>query len=547
MSQTSGQGRRPLPDVCDTCIPGFDPRASAGDCVFCVGEASRYVDFIETHIQHVKGFSGPLILEDWQRAIVGNIFGWKRPDGTRRFRKVFVYVPRKNSKTTLVAAVVLAVLILDGQRGAEIYTAAGDRDQAALVYDIASKMVAQNSELIAICQAYTASKTILLPEDGSFIRSVSAEAGTKHGYSASCVVVDELHNQPNRELVDALTTSMGARALCGSPLTIYMTTAGHDRESLCYEEYDYACKVRDAVFCDIETLPVIYEADASLDWCSPRTWAIANPNLGVSVSLEYLVAECEKAQRIPAYENTFRRLYLNQWTQTNTKWIRLSDWQATASDMICKPGDECFVGLDLSATVDLTALCMAFPLPGGEFFLDFRFWVPEDRAHDREIRDRVPYLTWARQGFIRLIPGATIDQEFVRQEIIALRDLYSIRRVAVDPWQATYMMTSLMADGFDVCSFRQGYQSMSPACKRFESLLLASKLRVQPTPVMDWMIDNVCVTTDAAGNIKPDKGSSRDKIDGVVAALMAIGVSDATQDKPHAKQSVYEQRGLLVL
>ena len=524
-------------------IPGYDPWATAGDCVFDADAASIVLDFFPECLRHVKGeLAGtPFVLEPWQSAVVANLFGWKRPDGTRRYRRGMLYVPRKNGKTTLAAGILLYVLFCDGEPGAEIYSAAADRDQARLVFDQAAGMVRQDNDLYDRCTVYSAhggSKAIVLSDMSGSYRTISAEAGTKHGFNTHMAIVDELHAQPNRELVDVIETSTGSRR---QPLVLFTTTADYAHPSICNEMHDYACKVRDGVIEDASFLPAIWGAGIEDDWLSPETWAKANPNLGVSLSREFLAQECQRAQESPAYENTFKRLHLNIVTEQAKRWIPLEVWDSCAGAVEADAlrGKPCYAGLDLSTTQDMSACVLYFP--ASRALLPF-FWLPDDSAHAREKRDKVPYLTWARQGLIELTPGNVIDYGYVETRLAQLKAQYDIKELAYDPWNATQTALNLQANGFKCVEFRQGFQSMNEPSKEFLRLLTSGVLRHGGHPVLRWMASNVAVKSDPAGNIKPDKEHSFEKIDGIVAAIMALGRSMVTDRKAG---SVYETRGVL--
>ena len=538
-------------------IPGYDPAATAGDCWFDEKAAGNAILFIETALKHVKGEKAgqPFILEPWQRAIIAALFGWKRQDGTRRYREAFIYIPRKNGKTTLSAAIVLTILFTDGEAGAEIYSAAAEREQAALVFSHASGMVRQNATLDAACKIYSASKAIVIESMNSSYRVLSADAGTKHGLNVHCAVIDELHAHKNRDLVDVLQSGTGARR---QPLIVHITTADFARPSICNEKLDYARKVRDGIIEDPSFLPVIYEASATDDdWADEKLWRRVNPNLGVSLSWDHMRHEFAAARETPAYENTFKRLHLNMVTEQDVRWLPMDAWDECDGAVVESEfaGRTCFAGLDLSATTDITALCLAFPIFDGHMYprgdhppdstrydLLFRFWSPKDTAEKRERKDRVPYLTWAQQGLMTLTPGNVVDYEYIRRDLNALAESFQIEELAVDPWNAMHLMTLLQGDGFNVTAMRQGFASLSGPSKEFEKAVVGRQLRHGGHPIMRWMASNVAVEQDAAGNIKPSKRKSSEKIDGVVAAVMAVGRAAATAQTT----SVYETRGVLV-
>lgn len=531
----------PLADTA-RLIPGYDPFVDCGDCWFDEAAAARAVRFFEKYLTHVKGelANKPFALEPWQVAIIANLFGWKRKsDDTRRYREAFVFIPRKNGKTAMVAGLVNYVLFWDGEPGAEIYSAAADRDQARLVFEQARGMVLQNARLSANARVYN--NSIVRQEKGSSYKAISAEANTKHGYNSHFIVVDELHAQPDRELVDVLATSTGARR---QPMIVHITTAGYDRHSICYEKYDYACKVRDGVIPDPYFLPVIYEALAEDDWTKEATWYKANPNLGISVSLEYMQRECQRAQDSPAYENTFRRLHLNQWTEQDVRWLSMEKWDACNGAHRDLDGRECFVGLDLSSTTDLTALVAVFPDADGTRDVLARFYVPEEKAHERELRDRVPYVLWGKQAHLTATPGNVVDYEYIRRDLAELSKRYRIRKVSIDPWNATQLAVQLGQDGFDVEECRQGYATLSAPSKQVDAMVASGKYRHAGHPVLRWCASNVAVEQDAAGNIKPSKKKSTERIDGIVALVMAEGQAMVAEP---TTTSVYETRGMIAL
>jgi phage terminase large subunit-like protein len=391
-------------------------------------------------------------------------------------------------------------------------------------------MVAAEWELASRAKVYI--NAIEYPATGSVLRAVSAEAPTKHGINAHGIIVDELHAQPNRDLVDALTTSTGARR---QPLIIHITTADFDRESICNEKYDYACKVRDGVINDPAFLPVIYEASVDDDWTNPIVWMRVNPNFGISVGREYIDRECCKAQDVPSYENTFKRLHLNIRTQQDIRWLSQEAWDACNLGEIDESLFEkrvCFAGLDLSTTTDLSALVLVFLDDDGTVTLIPRFWVPADNAEKRERRDRVPYLTWARQGYIELTPGNVIDYDRIKACIEEMYKRFNMREIAVDRWNATQLITQLQHYGHEVVPFGQGFKDMTAPTKELEKLVISGRLRHGGNPVLRWMASHVSVETDAAGNLKPRKKRSTNRIAVPVGVIMGLCCALVTADEP---------------
>lgn len=450
-------------------------------------------------------------------------------------------IPTHN--TPLAAGILNYVLFCDNEPGAQIYGAAADIPQASLLFRHAAGMIAREPELSSRCTVYDSYRSVVLNQDkGSTYKVISGEAKGKHGQNSHFVIVDELHEQPDRDLVDTLATSF-ASANRKQPLLAYATTAGWDRHSICYEVYQRAKRVQEGVSRDAAFLPVIFEADEGDDWTDESVWAKANPNLGVSVSLDYLRRECQKAKENPSYENTFRQLHLNQWTEQAVRWLPMDRWDACPQVLPDLAGRPCFAGLDLSSTRDITALVLCFPLDGGEFALKGWFWVPTDSAHVRERQDRVPYVAWSREGLVTLTQGNVVDYSAVIAQIKQIDAEYSLQGIAVDPWNATGVLTQLEADGYNVVQFRQGYASMSGPAKQLEKCVVSGKLNHGGNPVLRWMAGNVTIDTDPAGNIKPSKAKSTERIDGIVAGIMALGLA-VTQD---TSESVYETQGLVWL
>jgi phage terminase large subunit-like protein len=521
-----------------------------GEFWFDEEAADRAETFFPRFLVHIKGeWAGqPFVLEPWQRdGIVRPLFGWKRKDGTRRYRTVYVEVPRKQGKSTVAAGIALYLLYADHEPGGEIFSAAADRDQAAIVFDLAKQMVLASPELRKISEIYK--RSIVVPRTGSAYHVLSADAHTKHGKNASGVIFDELHAQPNRELWDVLNTSTGARR---QPVTVAITTAGYDRESICFEVHDYACKVRDGVIRDETFLPVIYAASDSADWKDPVVWNTANPGLGKTVKLAYLEQEARKAGETPSYQNTFRRLHLNQWTQQNTRFIDLAMWDACSAtvDVARLKGRNCMAGLDLSSTTDLSAFVLLFPPKETRedvpvdlaYDLLAWFWMPEENIAKKARKDRVPYEAWVRDGFIHATPGNVVDYDAIREKIIAISNDYYIDEIALDRWNATQISTQLEQEGMRIVPYGQGYRDMSAPTKDLEALIVSKRIRHGGNPVLRWMADNVSVKQDPAGNLKPDKAKSTGRIDGIVALVMALG--RANINPPYG--SIYEKRGLFI-
>jgi len=511
--------------------------------IFDKKAASRAVNFIEKHIRHVKGeMAGqPFILEDWQKTdIVEPLFGWKDPaTGLRRFRTAYIELPRKNGKSNLSAAIALYLLFADGEKGAEVYSAAGNRDQAAIVFEIAKQMIIQDETLQKLAGIFK--RSITFEQTASYYQVVSADADTKHGANSHGVIFDEIHVQTNRDLWDVYTTSVGSRA---QPLIIGITTAGWNKQSICYELHDYAEKVRDGVIEDPTFLPVIYAAAEADDFRLESTWKKANPGFGTIVKREYIAKEAKKADELPSYENTFRRLHLNQWTTSETKWLSDEMWLANSTGPIDPDefkGMECYGGLDLSTVRDITALSLLFHNDKTSTFTVIPyFFVPEETIFIRTRKENVPYEAWEKEGYIIATPGDVIDYRWIYDTVLKVAEKYNLKKIAFDRWNSSQLVNDLVEEGIKMEPYGQGYASMSTPTKELEKIVVSHQLQHGENPVLRWMCSNVMLKPDPAGNIKIDKSKSTEKVDGMVALVMALGAYLADKDKG----LIYNERGM---
>lgn len=497
--------------------------------------------FFDNVLRQTKGeWAGqPFRLMDWQRNdIIRPLFGTKhKSTQLRRYRTAFIAIPRKNGKSTLCAGIGLCMLFMDREPGAEIYSAAADREQAAIVFDQAKAMLENSSALARLAKVLK--RSIVLHRDSSIYRVLSSDAPTKHGLNPHGIVFDELHAQRNRELWDVLTTATGARR---QPMTLAITTAGYDRQSICFEMWDYALKVRSGALEDKSFFTYIAAANDDDDWQDEAVWARANPALGHTVKMDYLRGEANKAKHNPAYQNTFRRLHLNQWTQQETRWLDITKWIACKVSSIAFEGRVCYGGLDLASTSDLAAFVLVCETSDGVYAARAWFWMPDNDLVERGRRDRVPYDAWVRDGLITATPGNVIDYDRIIADIKQLAEEYNIGEIAFDRWGAVQVSTKLQDAGLSMVQFGQGFNSMSTPTKELYKLVTDGKFQHDGNPVLTWMADNVVVDTDAAGNVKPNKQKSRQRIDGIVGTVMAL--DRATRN---VGVSIYETEGLTVL
>lgn len=507
--------------------------------------AARIVRFFETALVHVTGSMGgrPFEPRQWQKErILWPLFGWKRPDGTRLYRQCYVEVPRGNGKSTTAAGIATYMTGFDSEHGAQVYSVANDREQAHYVFDPAKEMIRRNPTLENQFTVYRTSIAHL--PSGSRYVSHSSDAGTILGANAHCVIFDEIAEQPNRDMYEALRTSMGKRE---QPLMLMLTTAGiANRESIGWELADYARKVRDGVIEDDTFLPVIYEAGEEADWTDPEVWKGCNPNYGVSVSPVFLEEECDRAKASPAAQNAFRRFYLNQWVEQTDRFIDMRVWdeceelgEVEEEALINEP---CYVGVDISSTIDLSAAVLVFPPESEDQYWEVvgRCWIPGDNVRKRVDRDRVPYDDWIADEWIKPTPGNVIDQQFIRGELGKMAGKHEFRQVGIDPWNSQQLQVELDGDGHNVVQYRQGFVSLNAPTKELLALLMSKQLRVGTNPVLRWNISNLVVQMDAAGNVKPDKGKATERIDMAVALIMGIGLAIAD---PLRGPSVYDEDG----
>jgi phage terminase large subunit-like protein len=500
--------------------------------------------FFSRFLTHSKGEHAgkPFIPADWQmNDIIKPFFDTLRKDGLRQYRTMPICLPRKNGKSTLCSALALYFLCADGELGAEVICAAGSRDQAAIVFEIAASMVRNNPNFEQKCTVF---KREIVHQNGSRFRCIAADGKLQHGLNCSAIMMDELHVWPDRELYEALTTSVLARR---QPSVIMISTAGYDRESLWHEIYSRGRAVADARTAgqelDETMLPVIYEAPPEADWRIESTWKAANPGYNVSVKPDYFRQKVNEALASPAEEQSFRRLHLNQWTQSSTRWLNMERFDACAAPLPDLKGRACWAGLDLSSTQDLSALVLAFPYDDKIILKPFA-WAPTGAVKERERRNKQRYDQWAAKGHLTLIEGEVIDYSEIKAQIMALASEYRIREIAIDRWNAAQLAQELQQEGLAVVAFGQGYASMSPAAKAAESLVLQGRLWHDGHPVQRWCWGNAVIESDSAGNIKPSKSKSTEKIDLCVAGVMAIARAQLGEV---TGTSVYEGRGLGML
>lgn len=494
--------------------------------------AAKAEAFFPKYLRHTEGeWAGrPFELAAWQRLIVRSVFGWKRADGTRLIRRVWIEVPRKNGKTEFAAGISILCLIGDGEIGGQGYSLACDKDQAKIVFEKAGVMVSMSPALTQILEVFKTS--VFCPQLKAGFKPLSNTASTKHGFSPTFAIGDEVHEWRDGEVFQVVHDGMGARA---QPIEFLITTAGITDRGFANEQHDRALQILNGDLVDPTTLVVIFAADEEDDWTDEAVWAKANPNLGVSPKLDFIRQQCTEARESPRLENNFKRFHLNMWTEQVTRWLPMEKWKLCTA----RPDDpdywkvlpeelkgrECWVGADLSSRSDLTALTAVFPPleKGDRWKYLWRFFVPDERIAERSKKDRVPYDIWAKSGAITATDGNVIDYDRVRQALMDWADRFVVREIAFDRWNAQQLATQLVDEGAQVVGFGQGFGSMSDPAKDFEAQILQGVIEHGNHPVARWCAANVAIKEDPAGNIKPDKEKATEKIDGIVSAVMGLG------------------------
>jgi len=508
----------------------FDPEA-----------AKHAIEFFEGWLRHSKGTHAgqPFTLLEWQAVMIGELFGWKRlADDTRRFRVAYISTAKKQGKSTLLAGIGLYLLVMDGENGAEVYGAAADREQASVVYREAASMVRASPQLSRVLEVIDSRRTIAYRKEASFYRVLSADAFRAEGLNIHGLLFDELHAQKDRRLWDALRYGGAARE---QPLLVSITTAGYDRKGICYEQYQYAKAVAANWRHDPTFFSCIYEMEEEADWKDSEVWPQANPSWGVTIKEDVFAADAKEAEQSPTKLNSFLRYRLNTWTTSDVRWLSPETWQQGSLPLRDFGDRPVYAGLDLATTYDLTALVLICPDPedGSIDVLPF-FWIPEANAVERTNRDKVDYLGWIRDGFIKVTDGNVTDYTVLHRDIAAICEQYRVRQLAVDlKFNGQMIANMLQGDGVEVVGYPQGGRAMSAPAKALENLITNAKIRHAGHPVLSWCAGNVAVHEDRYGNIYPSKAKSTERIDGIVALCQGIGCWIGNEQKPSSEPEIF--------
>jgi phage terminase large subunit-like protein len=504
---------------------------------FDVKAAQSAIDFFPL-LKHYKGIwaGKPIILEGWEKFAIGSLFGWMRADGSRRFRRLYLEVAKKNGKTLMAAGIGLILAFFDKEPGAEVYSIATKRDQAKYVWNDAKRMVSKNPWLKKLIKPFALS--LVQESSASFFRPLGRDSGeAEQGFNPHGVVVDELHVIEDRDSIDNAETGMSARR---QPVIVMITTAGKKRQSVWAEERADAVAVIEGRATDDSMLALIYSLDEGDDPYDEAVWPKANPNLGVSVSIDFLREQAALAKRSPGRVAGYLQLRMNVPTQQSVKAIDINEWdkcdgllrdeagniletyEEWAARRVPK-GTVGFSGLDLAVTTDLTARVDVFRLEDGQVAALSRFWCPEEAIHERSQNDNVPYQEWVRDGYLIATPKRhATDYDFIEEDARQAAIEHEIREIGFDPYNSTQIVTHMEQDGATCVPIRQTHAGLSPGWNELERLILNRQLEHGGNPILRWMAGNVEVETDAAGNQKPSKSHSSERIDGIVALNMAV-------------------------
>lgn len=496
-----------------------------GGCYFDRDAADHVRRFFHEFLHHTTGeWAGRTFdLLPWQwTELVQPLFGWMRPDGTRRFRRAGVWIPKKNGKTTLASGICLYLLVADDEPGAQVFSAANDRNQAGIIYRDCAAMVRQSDELRKVLEPVDSKKVVNYPAQNAYYEALSADVPTKEGLNISGLVVDELHAIEDRNLWSTLAYGGAARR---QPILLSISTAGlYQPESIGWEQYSYAKGVKDGTIDDWAFLPVIYEADPSDDWTSPEVWKRTNPSFGITTKPDAFTEECREAIESPAKQNDFMRYRLNLWVQQHIRAIDLRVWDEADPHPIEELNRAWYGGLDLGGSSDLSAWVLVSPCPHDTEAVDVlcRFWLPEDVLRSKHPNVGL-YQQWFRSGHLTVTPGNVTDERFIQAAITAdAQHLHLVDGNIDRLFQGMRLAVELQDEGIKLIPFGQGFLSMAVPTKKFLDLVTARRLHHGGNPVLRWMANNVVLRRDAAGNCKVDKEKSKQKVDGIVALIMAL-------------------------
>ena len=517
-------------------------------------EAERPIVFIQ-NLSHTKGKWAAdrqkIKLEPWQQFIIASVFGWRRRSNKlRRFRKAYIQVARKNGKTTMLSGIGNYSFFCDSPNevGVEIYYIATKKEQAKIAWEEAERQIRRCKALDSLASTYKQTTTIIKKKDtASKAKILGKDSKTEDGLNPHFVGVDEYHAHPSNELIEVLESGMGARR---QPLIFIITTAGFNKNGVCFEEYNYLKSIARGEMANDEYFFMIFEPDEKDDWTSDEAIIKANPNLDISVSLDFIKSRIKEAMDKPSKQVDVKTKNLNIWTQGATVWIPKEVWDLCYCEINLDTlrGEKCFIGVDLATTRDIAAYSLCF-IQEDKYIILPRFFMPAHNIRERSKDDRVPYELWAQEGFITLCDGENINFDIIESSILADGEKYEVLDISYDPWKAIEIVTHLKDEGFNMTQVRQTFSvgGLSEGTALFEKAIYEKKLIHNKNPVLDWMFSCCEVRTDGRDNylpVKPDRRKNSKRIDGVVSSIMAI--HSAVRNSENGS-SVYDNGGVLVL
>lgn len=514
----------------------------SGEKMFDHTKSDKAIRFFENQLRHTKHpfHNKPFNLLKWQKDIISRLYGSVDINGHRQYRTVYIEIPKKNGKSELAAGVALKQLFASGEHGAEIYIGAGDTNQASIIYEVAENMVLLNKKLRKRSHIKSSRRIILNKRTTSKLQVLSAEKDTKHGLNSSCVIIDELH-VVKTGFFEILTEGSGDARL--EPIFFYITTAGDNKKTKCWELHNHAKKVLENPNYDPTFLAVIYGLEDTEDWKNKDNWYKANPSLGDIIDIKKVDEHYNKALLLPSQQASFCRLRLNMWGINEFKWMSISFFQKCRNDNLTIEqfrGQDCFISIDLSSTKDLTSVCYCFPdYDRDKFYMFWKYFIPEENIQERIDRDGVPYDQWIREGFIIKTHGCRVDYNYIKKDIFdtVKNNLLNVKEVPYDPWNAQQTAGEMLDEGYVMVLFRQGWATMSPAAKEFERRVAKQDVEYPYNPVSEWCIGNTVVIMDEQENIKPSKDKSTERIDGTITGIMSLYRAHLNQDSG----SVYDK------
>lgn len=518
------------------------------DYAYFYDEASgdMVCQFVEL-MPHIKGkWAGEgLKLEAWQIFIICNVWGWlRKDDGTRRFRTSYTEVARKNGKSSMSSPLGLYMAFADGEGGAEVYSAATNKDQAKIVFNDAQTMAKRSDNFRQAYNVDVSAHSVYCEATSSMFQAIASDDNSLDGKNIHFAIIDELHAHKTRGVYDVLETATGSRT---QPLIWNITTAGSNRAGICYEIRTYLTKILENIIEDDTFFGIIYTLDKDDDWTSEDAWKKANPNYGVSVFPDDMQRLCQKAKEMPSAQNNFLTKRLNVWCNADAAWMNMIEWNAcNLHDVNFDDfaGIPCWVGIDLATKNDVAAVEFLF-YDGSMFHCKGLYFLPEDTVEERSLRTTAHYSGWAKEGKFILTPGKTISFEYIIEELEAILPKFDVRMIGYDPWQATMFAKEMESKGFKMYEYRNTVANMSEPMKQLEALILDRKLNHGGDKVLEWMISNVVAHIDKKDNIFPNKERAENKIDGVVALIMALGCKIYEEYEGESPISVYEERGMI--